>query len=456
MSVSQSSPAGGTLIQAPLSPTQQFLCMFDQGDGTGPLGPRYNIVVGWRLRGVLEVETLRLALGDVAARHDVLRSEIITIDAATKFQQIHQPSPARLHVRELPAGDRDVIAEELLGEVEAGSYPVEERPHLQAVLGRFDGQDAVLVLIVHHTAGDGWSMQLLIRDLATCYAARRGRVTSPPPVLRTYCEYVESQQALNTPELLNVSSEYWRDKLRGARILAVPTDHPRSAGLEKISPVYRFMISADVTEAALGLAKGLRSSPFMVFFAVYNLLLYKITGVPDLVVPTLTSGRVQTEFQQTVGPFFNFVPLRTILDGAATFRDVLERTRSGCIEAMSYEIPFLQILGAAPDLLAPMTKDTSAACAFQMWQFSSVMDHEVVGDVEYTEVRRRLLAQAAGTDIPDGALLTLDLDPSGEVYGNMAYNSNLYDERTMHDMATQYCRILQNAVADPGAPLQAL
>jgi condensation enzyme len=429
--------------------------MFDQGDGTGPLGPRYNIVVGWRLRGPLDVTTLAASLTDVAARHDVLRSEIITIDT-TRFQQIHEPSPAQLEVRDLPDGDRDTIAEQLLGDVEAGSYPVEQRPHLRAVLGRFDDDDAVLVLIVHHTAGDGWSMQLLMEDLANCYAARRGQLAGPRPVIHTYRDYIESQQALNTAERLSVSGAYWSEKLRGAQILAVPTDHPRSAGLDKISPVHRFLISAPVTEGALALAMATRSSPFMVFFAVYNLLLHKMTGATDLVVPTLTSGRGQPEFQKTVGPFFNFVPLRTDLAGATTFRDVLDRTRSGCIEAMSYEIPFLQILGEAPELMAPMTQDTSAACAFQMWQFSAVMDHDVVGDLEYTEVRRRLLPQAAGTDIPDGALLTLDLDPSGEVYGNLAYNSNLYTEQTMQDMATRYCQILQKAVADPNAPLQTL
>jgi hypothetical protein len=457
MNIPQASPAAsGALIQAPLSAAQNFLCMFDQGDGTGPLGPRYNIVVGWRLRGPLAAQTLRLALGDVAARHDVLRTEIITIDAATRFQQIHPPSPARLQVRDLPPGNRDIMAEELLGEVEAGSYPAQERPHLQAVLGRFDDQDAVLALIVHHTAGDGWSMQLIMRDLASCYAVRRGLEPAPPRVPRSYCEYIESQQALNTAELLSTTGEYWREKLRGARILAVPTDHARSAGLDKISPVYRFVISAEVTEAALALAKGMRSSPFIVFFAVYNLLLHKITGATDLVVPIITSGRVQAEFEKTVGPFFNFVPLRTVLDGAATFRDILGLTRTSCIEAMSHEISFLQILGEAPELMTPMTQDTSAACAFQLWQFSSVMDHEIVGDLECTEVRRRVLPQPAGTDIPDGALLTLDLDPSGEVYGNLAYNSNLYDERTMREMATQYCQILQNAVADPGAPLPAL
>lgn len=442
-------------VQAPLSQTQNFLCLFDKGDGGGPFGPNYNIVVGWRLRGPLDTATLQAAMNDVVARHDALRSEIVTA-GATRYQRIHPPSPAELRVVDLshtgPA-DRDVRAEELLGEVEAGSYSAAELPHLRAVLGRFGDDDAVLALIVHHTSGDGWSMQVLMRDIAACYAVRRGYVSATPRPVRSYRFYAETQQTELTATLLGDSSAYWREKLSGARMLGVRTDHRRSEGLEKVSPVYRFVIPADVGSAALRLAGAMRSSPFMVLFAVYNAVLHQVTGADDLVVPTLTAGRVQPEFQDTVGPCFNFVPLRTDLAGAATFQDVAERTRTACIEAMSHEIPFLKILDEAPDLMAPLAEDDLAACALQVWQFDSVMDRRTVGDIEYSEVRRRLLPQERGTDIPDGALLTLDLDPSGEIYGNLAYNRNLYDDATMRDLADRYARALRNAVAAPGAAL---
>lgn len=458
MSIPTSDVPSGLANQAPLSDTQNFLCMFDQGDGGGPFGPRYNIVVGWRLRGRVDVETLRQAMADVVARHDSLRASIVTVDGV-KVQRIHPPSPPELVVRDLPPDSRvsrAIRAEELLGMVEAGTYSVDELPHLRAVLGRFDDQDAVLALIAHHTASDGWSMQLIMRDIAACYAVRRGYVSAVPPPARTYQEYATWQRDGSGDRDTTRSKRYWRDKLEDAEILGVPTDHPRSAGLEKVSPVHRFSIAPEVTSAALELAKAMRSSPFMILFAVYNLVLHRTTGATDLVVPTLASGRTEPEYQDTVGPFFNFVPLRTDVRAAATFRDLAERCRTTCIEAMSHEIAFVDVLAEAPALMSPMADDRLAACAFQVWQFFSVMDREVVGDVEYTEVRGRMLPQAQGTDIPDGALLTLDIDPSGEIFGNLAYNSNLYAEGTMRVMAAEYCRLLEGAVAAPDSPLESL
>jgi hypothetical protein len=123
------------------------------------------------------------------------------------------------------------------------------------------------------------------------------------------------------------------------------------------------------------------------------------------------------------------------------------------VDAYSNDIPFIQFAGEAPELMAPLADDQLAACAFQVFQFSLVMDHDRIGDVEYTEVRRRLLPQADGTDIPDGALLTLDIDPSGEIFGSLAYNSNLFAEASMVDMVTRYVGLLEKAVGDPDVAL---
>jgi hypothetical protein len=442
----------------PLSHTQEFLSIFDQGDDAGPFGPRYNIVVGWRVRGPLEVGILQQAMDDVVARHDVLRVTI-TRGAEGSHQAVQPAGPAQLRVVDLPsagAGERQLAAEQFLSDVEAGSYDSRTLPHLRVILGRFDDQDAVLALIVHHTAGDGWSMHVLLRDIAHCYAIRKGLDVEPLPEPRSYREYVARTRENFSGETAAAAREYWRENLAGARILGLPTDHPRSAGLEKKSPVQRFEISRELTTAIAKHAKATRSTPFIVLFAAYNTLMYATTGATDVVIPTLTSGRTDPDFHDTVGPFFNFVLLRTDLTGCATFRDVLDRTRRSCIEAYTRDIPFTQILEMTPEVMAPLTEDTLAACALQVWQFAEVMDRKRVGDLEYSEVRGRRLSQPDGTDIPDGALLTLDLDPSGQAFGNIAYNSNLYTEQSMLALTSHFRQILHTALTDPNTPLASL
>ena len=457
MSIAETSRASSDQSgRFPLSHTQNFLRLFDQGDDAGPFSARYNIVVGWRIRGRIDVETLQGAMDDVVARHDSLRT-LISRGEGVGYQEIHPPTSPTLWVRDLPASEQDerqLRTEELLRDIEAGSYDAHELPHLRAVLARFDEQDSLFVLIVHHTSSDGWSMQLLVRDIAIYYARRKGLPAPDFPPMRAYQEYARWQHDNTTDESLEFSRDYWRQKLDGAEILAITTDQPRSANLEKVSPVHRFVIPEELTAATLALAKSMRSSPFMVLLAAYNVLLHRMTDATDLVVPTLTSGRNEPQFQETVGPFFNFIPLRTDISGCETFREVADRTRMTCLEAYSYDIPFPQILGEAPTLMAPLAEDRLAACAFQVWQFSTVMERELIGDLELSEVRGRTLSQHNGTDIPDGALFTLDIDPSGRIFGNLAYNNNLFDETSMVALAAGFSELLGKVVPVPDAPLK--
>ncbi|GII76256.1 hypothetical protein Sru01_12380 [Sphaerisporangium rufum] len=444
---------GDVADRIPLSFNQEFLCNFDRGDGEGPFGPKYNIVCGWRLAGPVDAGTLRAALDDVVVRHEALRTLIVR-DPGDRYQKVLPPSPATLQVRDLSGtapGERELRAEELLVEVESGEYGIDELPLVRAVLGRFDERDAVLILVAHHTAVDEWSMRLVMRDLAGFYAARTGYPAELPPALQ-YREYAAWEQAAGGGAGERPRA-YWRDKLAGAGILALPTDHPRSAGLPKSTAWHRFWIPAELTTEVLRIGRGLRGSPFMVLLAAYATLLRRMTGITDVVVPTFTSGRGRPEFQDTVGSFFNFVPLRIDLTGCVTFRDVVARTRRTCVEAYSNDIPFAVVIGEAPELMLPSMADDRAACAFQVFR-SPLATEERAGDLRYTEIRRRLMSQPVGGDIPDGAMWHLEIDASGDIVGTLGYNTNLFDEATIAGMAAGFHRVLGRAVTAPDEPLE--
>ncbi|WP_433241313.1 condensation domain-containing protein [Streptosporangium sp. CA-135522] len=456
MSVPETSQAStGLADRIPLSLNQEFLCAFDKGDAEGAFSHRHTLVFGWRINGEIDIDTLRGALDDVVARHETLRTSIVR-GGDDRHQEIHPPSPVELVVRDLSGGDpatRDVQAEELVNELDAGTYSVAELPHLRAVLGRFADDDAVLVLIAHHTATDSWSIELIIRDLAAFYAARRGHGPVDLPQVHQYREFAVWQQENLDTDAMNASREYWRGKLRDAQILAIPTDRPRSAEVVATYSVYRFLIDAELTSATMKFAKTTRSSPFMVMLAAYNVLLNKMTGATDIVVPTFTSGRYQDRFLDTVGPFFNFVPLRTDISACGTFREVVDRARETCIDVYTHDIPFAQVVNEVPDLIRPFAEPDRSVVAFEVLQSPMAMDGEVVGDLKYSEVRRRLLSQPVGSDIPDGALWAMDVLPSGEIVGSLKFNGNLFDESTMITMVSEFRRVLGRAVAAPDAPL---
>ncbi|MCW2877882.1 MAG: lgrB [Sphaerisporangium sp.] len=454
MSISETTHApSGLKDRIPLSFQQEFLCLFDKGDSVGPFGPRYHIVDGWRLHGELDLDVLRKALDDVVERHEALRT-VVARGEGDRYQEVLPPSSPELSVRDLSGepDSRELQVERLLIEIESGDFSVRERPLLRATLGRFDDRDAILVLIAHHTAVDAWSMQLILRDLAAFYAARKGHdVPELPPAVQ-YQEYAAWQRE-GPAEATSRSGAYWRERLAGARIVALPTDRLRSAEPVFSTGWYRFALPAELRSAITELAASMKSSAFMVMLAAFKVFVHRSTGATDVVVPTFAPGRGKARFEETVGSFFNFLPIRTDLAGCGTFREVVGRTRASCIGAYSRELPLSQILQEAPELMVPAMVDGLASCVFQVLQDPFTMDHELIGDLEYSAIRRRELSQPLGSDIPDGTLWTLKFDASGDIGGELGYSSNLIDESTVRALAAEYLHVLREVVGDPGAPL---
>jgi hypothetical protein len=348
--------------------------------------------------------------------------------------------------------DRDRRAEELIIDIEGRSYGIEPLPLLRAELGRFDEQDSVLVLIAHHAAIDGWSLQVLIDDLTNAYARLCGHDVEARPEPAQYRDFALWEREAADKVLPAKSVAYWAEKLAGAEVTTATMDFPRSANKPANTAVLRYEIEPELAAAVSTVARNGRSSPFMVLLAAYNVLLARRTGKTDIVALTIGSNRKQTRFQTTAGNFTNFIPLRTSLEGSTTFREVLDRTRKTCIEAYSKEIPFLALLGQAPTLMAPAASDDQALIAFQPLQLPFLVDGDSVGDLALRNVPRRL-SQEVATEIPDGALWQLDIAPTGEINAYLGYNTHKFTEVTMRAMADELNQVLKDAVLDPDAPL---
>jgi condensation enzyme len=440
-----------TSMSAALSLNQEFLCLFDKGDVEGAFGRRHTLVYGWRVAGPLDLGALQAALDDLVVRHEMLRTEIDR-DPETRCQRVHPAAPVPLVVRALGRSEpalRGPRAEEFLNEIDAEPFSGGELPHLRAAVGRFEEDDAVLVLTVHHIAGDALSMQVLIRDLAACYTARAAGAEPRLPEVPQHREFAVRQRSQEVADDTEESLAYWRAKLDGARVLAIETDRVRDPQRPNAYRVHRTVIGPDTTAATLGFAKEMRSSAFMVMLAAYKTLLRESTGETDLVVPTFLSGRGRAGlegFEGSVGPFFNFIPLRTDLAGCGTAREAVLRTRATCLEAYSHDIPFIQIVGQAPGLAEAFADPGRAVVAFEVLQSATGAGDLRDGPLTYAEIRRRTLSQTVCSDIPDGILWALDVLPEGEIAGSLKYDGNLFDEGTIRDLAARFEDVLRTVV----------
>lgn len=431
----------------PLSSQQR---LWQAHDATSAFGPRFVIVRSLRVRGQLNIPALQAALDDVAARHEILRT-VVVCDAEPPYQQIHPPSPVPLRVHALPSvpdESRAAYAQDLLLQAEQSSVNVTELPLLRAVLSKFDDRDAVLTVISHHTAGDAWSMQLIIRDLAECYTARAaGQVPALPPV-RQYREFAAREQVIAASPMVREARAYWRQKLRGARFFALPADRPLTQPLSTPYNSHHFIIGTDVMHAVSVIAKNAHATRFMVLLAAINVLAYEISGATDPVIRNITAGRGEPQFQDTVGVTLSFVPLRTDTSQCHSFREIVESVRDTCIEASSREIPLDIVAQEAPEL-NKSTEDPRFAHFMLGYYRQPFADEEIkIADGSYL-VRTRTPKGHISPQLASGAVWTMQLLSSGELKCRVEYNSGAFDQKTIAGFAEAYRRILVRASAEP-------
>jgi condensation enzyme len=433
--------------QFPLSSQQR---MWWAQEAMGAFGPRFVIARSLRISGQVNTPALQAALDDVVARHEILRTVVVR-DADPPYQQVHRPSPVPLNIRSLPGvadQSRETYAQELLIAAEQSSIDVADLPLLRADLTRFDDRDSVLTVLSHHSAGDAWSMQLIIRDLATCYTARAaGQVPALPPV-RQYREFTARQESIADSPMVRDARAYWRHKLQGARSFALPVDRPIAEPLSSPYNSHHFIIDADVMNAVSAIAKSTHATTFMVLLAAINVLAYQITGTTDPVIRNITTGRNERQFQDTVGVTLNFLPLRTDTSQCDTFRDIIESVRDICLEANSQEIPLDIISEETPELNKSAEDPQLALFILGYYRRPFSTEKIKIADGAYL-VRTRGLKGHASSQLPGGAVWTMVPLSSGELKCRVEFNSGQLTPSTIAGYSRSYRRILTRAAAEP-------
>lgn len=440
-------PGGGRF---PLSFPQELWRSGDQGDQAGFFGAGFTMADAWRVSGRVDIAALQGALDDLVRRHEILRTVVVR-DAEPPYQEVRPARPVPLRVRDVPVppgAGRDTRAEELLAEAEL--LPVDPRtvPLLAAGLDRFDEQDAVLTLVTHHTASDEWSVQVMIRDLAALYSARTsGRPAELPPA-RQYREFAQWQRDEGArPDAAEVRA-YWKERMRGARIFAAPTDRPAPEQHTSPYSAHHFTVDAGAMAAAGALAAEVGGGPEVAVLAAFNLLIHRVAGTTDQAVDTLTPGRTDPRFDGTVGAVMNFLVFRTDLAGCATFRDVVHATQDTCREAYAHEMPIQHIESEVPELMTPNEEPLLTNCILGV--FPALFDEAELPLADgVRKVRARTLPTPVGPWIPHGVAWTLHLAPDGALHGYVQYNREELDEPTAAGWAHAYRDALAEGARQP-------
>ncbi|MBL3669465.1 amino acid adenylation domain-containing protein, partial [Streptomyces sp. M2CJ-2] len=422
----------------------------------GPSGT-YNLGLSLRLTGGLDVEALAAALADVVARHESLRTVFPESDGRPR-QLVLDAEAARpeLRVTETTAGELDAV----LAEAAATGFDVSVETPLRARLFALGPDEHVLLVVVHHIAGDGWSMAPLARDLSAAYAARcagQAPVWAPLPV--QYADYTLWQREVLGDEE-DADSElarqvgYWRDTLAGLpEELALPADRPRPAEASHRGDSVPFRIGAGLHRSLAALARETGTSLFMVMQAGLAALLHRLGAGEDIPIGSPIAGRTDEALDELVGFFVNTLVLRTDVSGDPTFRELVERVREADLAAYAHQdVPFERLV----EVLNP----ARSLARHPLFQISLSMQNIPESELDLPGVQVRTQPVRLDTAKFDLTVLLAeqfgaDGSPAG-IAGTLEYAIDLFDRETVEELAARLARVLEAATADPAARVGAL
>jgi len=426
----------------PLSFAQQRLWFLAQLEGASPA---YNIPIALRLRGRLDGIALQRALERIVARHETLRSRFVEHDDVPHVLIAPVESGLPLPVEDLRQRPEVDLAT-LIRDEARGAFDLAHGPLVRGRRVILAEDHQVLLLTLHHIIADGWSMDVLTRELAQLYAAfSRGEADPLPPLAVQYGDFAVWQRQWLSGEVLARQSAYWQQALEGApALLMLPTDRPRPVRQDPAGSSVEIRLDASLSAGlkALGQRHGL--TLYMTMMAGWGLLLSRLAGQDEVVIGSPVANRQRAEIEGLIGLFVNTLAIRLDVAGAQDVAGLLAQVRQRSLEAQAHQdLPFEQVV----EILRP-TRSLSHSPLFQTlltWQAGESAEL-VLGDLQLEGINDG--GHAAKFD------LSLSLGESqGCISGGLGYATALFDEATMQRYVRCFERVLRAMVADEQASL---
>jgi amino acid adenylation domain-containing protein len=425
----------------PLSFAQTRLWFLEQLE---PGNVIYNIPTAMRLSGKLNIAALQQTFNEIVRRHEVLRTTFAIVEG----QPVQMTTPNLtltfpiVNLQEVPEIEREVEVQKLVNQQAQQPFSLERGPLLRITLLQLNQVEHVLLLVMHHIVSDGWSIEVLIKEVAALYEAFTAQKPSPLQELPIqYADFAYWQRQWLTGKVLKTQLDYWQQQLAGALpVLELPTDYPRPVVQTFRGKSLSLSLSKKLSEKLKVLSQHLGVTLFMALLAAFQTLLYRYTGQSDICVGSPIANRNHSEIEQLIGFFVNTLLLRTNFEGNPSFSELLSQVREVTLGAYAHqELPFEQ--------LVELQKPERSLSHHPLFQVMFVLQNAPIEPLELPELTITPLNSNTGTTKFDLSLAMAETEQG--LVGSLEYNTDLFDAATITQMQAQFQNLLEGIVANP-------
>ncbi|WP_064107121.1 non-ribosomal peptide synthetase, partial [Pseudomonas fluorescens] len=425
-----------------LSFAQQRLWFLDQLDAGA--GSAYHMPAALLMRGVLDQVALKAALDRLVARHESLRTTFER-RGEQPAQIIASPdcgfALSEQDLRALPYEQASLSAARIGNSEALAPFDLARGPLIRGRLLRLADDEHILLITQHHIISDGWSVGVLVKELAALYQAFSQHQADPLPVLPIqYADYAAWQHQALDGERLNRQADFWREHLGGApALLSLPTDRPRPAMQSYRGGDVPVQITPALRERLERFCQQHNVTLFMALLSAWSVLMARLGNERDVVIGVPTANRGRTETENLIGFFVNTLALRVNLTENPSVLELLEQIKQTTLAAHeNQDIPFEQVIEA---LQPPRSLSHNPLCQVAL----SLDNTPDGGELSLPGLTLAPVAQAHETAQFD-LMLTLGND-GGDLAGVIEYASDLFDRATVERFA-QHFQILLEAMVE--------
>ncbi|MCE0521743.1 MAG: amino acid adenylation domain-containing protein [Methylacidiphilales bacterium] len=434
----------------PLSPAQQRIWFVEQ---LAPTALAYNESEAVRLTGDLDADALERAFNLIVGRHELLRSTIQVSNGQPTFV-VHENWPLdfkRIDLSAMPAREREAEMERLLVSEPRGQYHLESSPGIRTALIRMGPRDHVFILMMHHIVCDWSSEGVLWRELSASYRSLlRGEQPNLPPLPIQHGDYAAWLHEQYASTTFDKELAFWKEALRGAReLLELPTDRSRPAIATNRGAKKRYRLDATQTKALRQLSRTGKTSQFTVFAAVLDVLLHRYTRNDDILLGIPLADRDQPELQSMIGFLLHTHVLRATVSENMTFSELLFQVQKATLELFNHRaVPFDLVVREIDH-----ERNLSYSPLFQVMLNWRDREQELsfIG-MEGLKVES-LLAESRTSKFDLTFMVT---DEGEELWLEMEYSTDLFDEARIDRMVGHYQTLLMEVSSNPDRRLSDL